>query len=160
MDDWAGAYRDLTSHKSPQNAQSRFAQEALSLTVCALRLLRLQDINEPGPFPDRVVGCDGGFSHAPEAALFPAPISGFDTALLGDITQNLQHFVAYLLRPTLVYKPKDLNRDWSPRFSTLRDKNGWIRAKTAGNVNLGVSRNLFCDFLADPGSRNFQPFLH
>jgi hypothetical protein len=32
----------------------------------------------------------------------------------------------YLLRPTLVYKPKDLNRDWSPRFSTLRDKNGWI----------------------------------
>jgi hypothetical protein len=31
-----------------------------------------------------------------------------------------------------VYKPKDLlNRDWSPRFSTLRDKNGWIRAKTA-----------------------------
>ena len=32
----------------------------------------------------------------------------------------------YLLRPTLVYKPKFLNRDWSPRFSTLRDKNGWI----------------------------------
>jgi hypothetical protein len=24
-----------------------------------------------------------------------------------------------------------LNRDWSPRFSTLRDKNGWVRAKTA-----------------------------
>eukprot|EP01046_Picozoa_sp_COSAG06_P091533 COSAG06_NODE_37821_length_430_cov_4.758308_1_plen_49_part_01 len=39
----------------------------------------------------------------------------------------------YLLRPILVYKPKDLNRDWSPRFSTLRDKNGWIRATTAGN---------------------------
>jgi hypothetical protein len=32
----------------------------------------------------------------------------------------------YLLRPILMYKPKDLNRDWSPRFSTLRDKNGWI----------------------------------
>ena len=32
----------------------------------------------------------------------------------------------YLLRDTLVYKPKDLNRDWSPRFSKLRDKNGWI----------------------------------
>jgi hypothetical protein len=30
-----------------------------------------------------------------------------------------------------VYNPKDLNRYWSPRFSTLRDKNGWIRAKTA-----------------------------
>jgi hypothetical protein len=30
------------------------------------------------------------------------------------------------LRPTFVYKPKDLNWDWSPRFSTLRDKNGWI----------------------------------
>ena len=25
-----------------------------------------------------------------------------------------------------VRKPKHLNRDWSPRFSTLRDKNGWI----------------------------------
>jgi hypothetical protein len=24
-----------------------------------------------------------------------------------------------------------LNRDWSPRFSTLRDKNGWVRDKTA-----------------------------
>jgi hypothetical protein len=24
-----------------------------------------------------------------------------------------------------------LNRGWSPRFSTLRDKNGWVRAKTA-----------------------------
>jgi hypothetical protein len=32
----------------------------------------------------------------------------------------------YLLRRILVYKPKDLNRDWSPRFSTLRDKNSWI----------------------------------
>eukprot|EP01046_Picozoa_sp_COSAG06_P030329 COSAG06_NODE_2874_length_6147_cov_3.695933_2_plen_116_part_00 len=31
----------------------------------------------------------------------------------------------------LVYKPKDLDRDWSPRFSTLRDKNGWVRVKTA-----------------------------
>ena len=24
--------------------------------------------------------------------------------------------IRYLLRSTLVYKPKDLNRDWSPRF--------------------------------------------
>ena len=64
----------------------------------------------------------------------------------------------YLLRSTLVYKPKDLNRDWSPRFSTLRDKNGWIRAKLAGNLNIGVSRNRFCDFLADPGSRSFSRF--
>jgi hypothetical protein len=37
----------------------------------------------------------------------------------------------YLLRRILVHKPKDLHRDWSPRFSTLRDKDGWIRAKTA-----------------------------
>jgi len=37
---------------------------------------------------------------------------------------------------TLMYKPKDLNRDWSPRFSTLRDKHGWVRAKTARNLNL------------------------
>jgi hypothetical protein len=45
----------------------------------------------------------------------------------------LSHVIAclwYLLRATLMYKPKDLNRDWSPRFSTLWDKNGWIRAKT------------------------------
>jgi hypothetical protein len=33
---------------------------------------------------------------------------------------------SYLLRAILVYQPKGLNRDWSPRFSTLRDKNGWI----------------------------------
>jgi hypothetical protein len=32
---------------------------------------------------------------------------------------------------------------------------------TAGNLNLGVSRNRFCDFLADLDSRKkFQPFLH
>jgi hypothetical protein len=65
--------------------------------------------------------------------------------------------VGYLLRPILAYKP-DLNRDWSPRFSTLRDKNGWVRANTAGNLNLGVSRNRFCDLLADPDSRNFSRF--
>ena len=41
----------------------------------------------------------------------------------------LQHM--YQLRRILVYKPKDVNQDWSPRFSTLRDKNGWVRAKTA-----------------------------
>ena len=64
----------------------------------------------------------------------------------------------YLLRRILVYKPKDLNRDWSPRFSTLRDKNGWIRAKTAWNLNLGVSRNRFCDFLAGPDGRSFSRF--
>jgi len=57
-----------------------------------------------------------------------------------------------------VYKPKYLNRDWSPRFSALRDKNSWIRAKTASNLNLGVSRNCFCDFLADPGSQSFSRF--
>ena len=55
----------------------------------------------------------------------------------------------YLLRRILVYQPKDLNRDWSPCFSTLRDKTGW---------NLGVSRNRFCDFLADPDSRSFSRF--
>ena len=36
-------------------------------------------------------------------------------------------------------RPKDLNRDGSPHFSALWDKNGWNRAKTAGNLNLGVS---------------------
>jgi hypothetical protein len=49
------------------------------------------------------------------------------------IPQNTIEFEGFmcLLRSTLVYKPKDLNRDWWPRFSTLRDKNGWSRAKTA-----------------------------
>jgi hypothetical protein len=28
----------------------------------------------------------------------------------------------YLLRPILVYKPKDLTRDWPPQFSTLWGK--------------------------------------
>jgi hypothetical protein len=64
----------------------------------------------------------------------------------------------YLLRSILTYQPKDLNRDWSPHFSTLQDKNGWIRAKTARNLNLGVSRNRFCDFLAGPDSRSFSRF--
>jgi hypothetical protein len=45
----------------------------------------------------------------------------------------------YLLRATLVYKPKDLNRVGRPVCSTLRDKNGWIRAKPAGYLNVGVS---------------------
>ena len=55
-----------------------------------------RDVNVPGPFPSRVVGCDGGFSHAPEAALFPAVISNEGPAY-GDITRFLQHFVAYVL---------------------------------------------------------------
>jgi hypothetical protein len=48
----------------------------------------------------------------------------------------------YLLRPILVYEPKDLNRDWSPCFSLRCGiKNGWIRAKTAGNLtNIDRSR--------------------
>jgi hypothetical protein len=43
-------------------------------------------------------------------------------------------------------------------FHTLRDKIGWVLAKTARNLNLGVSRNRFCDFLADPDSRSFSRF--
>jgi hypothetical protein len=43
-------------------------------------------------------------------------------------------------------------------FLTLRDKNGWVRAKTARILNLGVSRNCFGDFLADPDSRSFSRF--
>ena len=35
----------------------------------------------------------------------------------------------YLLRRILVYWPKDLNRDWSPRFSTLRDKTAGFEPK-------------------------------
>jgi hypothetical protein len=42
-----------------------------------------------------------------------------------------------------VDKPKDSNRDWSPRFSALLTKDGWVRAKMVGNLNLGVSRNRF-----------------
>jgi hypothetical protein len=41
----------------------------------------------------------------------------------------------YLLRAILMHTPKGLNRDWSPRFSTLLDKNGWVRAKTTRRVS-------------------------
>jgi hypothetical protein len=37
-------------------------------------------------------------------------------------------------------------------------KNGWQWVKTARKLNLGVSRNRFCDFLADPDSRSFSRF--
>ena len=30
--------------------------------------------------------------------------------------------------------------------------------QTARNLNIGVSRNRFCDFLADPDSRSFSRF--
>jgi hypothetical protein len=43
-------------------------------------------------------------------------------------------------------------------FLTLPLKNGWQWFKTARNLNLGVSRNGFCDFLADPDSRSFSRF--
>jgi hypothetical protein len=43
-------------------------------------------------------------------------------------------------------------------FLTLPLKNGWQWVKTARNLNLGVSRNRFCDFLADPDSRSFSHF--
>jgi hypothetical protein len=41
---------------------------------------------------------------------------------------------------------------------TLPLKNGWQWVKTARNLNIGVSRNCFCDFLADPDSRSFSRF--
>jgi hypothetical protein len=44
------------------------------------------------------------------------------------------------------------------QFLTLPLKNGWQWVKTARNVNIGVSRNRFCDFLADPDSRSFSRF--
>ena len=50
--------------------------------------------------------------------------SGGIIGLLLDVDKG--SLAVYLLRRILVYKPKDLNRDGSPRFSTLRDKNGWI----------------------------------
>lgn len=56
-----------------------------------------RDINVPGPFPERIVGCEGGFHHAVDVALYPAPISSWDSVELADVTQVLQHFVAYVL---------------------------------------------------------------
>ena len=41
---------------------------------------------------------------------------------------------------------------------TLLLKNGWQWVKTGRNLNLGVSRNRFCDFLADPDSLSFSRF--
>jgi hypothetical protein len=59
----------------------------------------------------------GVTSTAPAAATVPAPwVERF----------SQQHARPYLLRRILLYKPKDLNHDWSPRFSTLWDKNSWI----------------------------------
>ena len=55
-----------------------------------------RDVNIPGPFPQRIVGCDGGFGHAPRVAMYPAVLSG-EGAVVGDTTQILQHFVAYVL---------------------------------------------------------------
>jgi hypothetical protein len=46
----------------------------------------------------------------------------------------------------------------APFLYVARDKNGWQWVKTARNLNLGVSRNRVCDFLADPDSRNFSRF--
>ena len=69
----------------------------------------------------------GRFSFAPTA--LPCCSTHHGTSGVGTI-------LWYLLQPTLVYKPRDLNRDWSPRFSTLWDKNGWILAKPVGNLNL------------------------
>ena len=45
-------------------------------------------------------------------------------------------------------------------FLTLSLKHDWQWVKTARNLNLGVSRNRFCDFLADPDSdsRSFSRF--
>jgi hypothetical protein len=43
-------------------------------------------------------------------------------------------------------------------FLTLPLKNGWQWVKTARNLNIGVSRNRCCDFLADPDSRSFSRF--
>jgi hypothetical protein len=48
---------------------------------------------------------------------------------------------------------------WSLRSERSFERlNGSIRTKTARNLNIGVSRNRFCDFLADPDSRNFSRF--
>eukprot|EP01046_Picozoa_sp_COSAG06_P042772 COSAG06_NODE_5497_length_3442_cov_3.036195_4_plen_171_part_00 len=48
---------------------------------------------------------------------------------------------------------------WSPRSERpVKRRNGSISTKTAGNLKLGVSRNRFCDFLADPDSRSFSRF--
>ena len=43
-------------------------------------------------------------------------------------------------------------------FLTLPLKNGWQWVKTARSLNIGVSRNRFCDFLAEPDNRSFSRF--
>ena len=55
-----------------------------------------RDVNVPGPFPDRIVGCDKGFGHATQVAMYPAVITG-EGPSYHDTTQVLQHFVAYVL---------------------------------------------------------------
>ena len=60
----------------------------------------------------------------------PAQLSFPTTARQGTQNKTLA-FSQYLLQRTLVYQPKNLNRDWSPRFSMLRDKTAGFVPKTA-----------------------------
>ena len=56
----------------------------------------------------------------------------FATSGLIQASAESEYMIATCSAPhQLMYKPKDLNRDWSRRFSTLRDENGWVRPKTA-----------------------------
>jgi len=53
--------------------------------------------------------------------------------LVGEPGLNLVVVPAPVNINASTYKPMDLNRDWSARFSTLRDKNGWVRTKRFGS---------------------------
>jgi hypothetical protein len=67
--------------------------------------------------------------------------------------------VSWYLLGEYICNASENQTGWSPHFERpFERRNAWIQPKTAGNLNLGVSRERFCDFLADPGSPKFQPF--
>jgi hypothetical protein len=56
-----------------------------------------------------------------------------------------------------IFNATETQTGWSPRSERSFERwNGSISTKTMGNLKLGVSRNRFCDFLADPDSRSFS----
>ena len=55
------------------------------------------------------------------------------------VCREIPHRVPTPYSQISVDERQGLNRDWSPRFSTLWDKHGWIRTTAFRSLNVGVS---------------------
>ena len=78
--------------------------------------------------------------------------------LVGEPGLNLVVVPAPVNINASTYKPMDLNRDWSARFSTLRDKKRLDSSPNGLKCELRRVETVFGDFLADPDSRSFSRF--